>query len=519
MIIYSDRKRRIRPLQQIAEPRGLTGDSTRLLLELGELETGLLDAGWVDEAGALDRAVRGAAHLYLGRPSPCSIPLELDEIARHVLPREVEVSTAEGFAYYALHPSAYAKAAAEFAAQHDASRIQVIGLRTIGGTLSAVVAAELEHRGWTVNRVTVRPCGNPFDRRVRLPAVDAAGWHAVVDEGPGLSGSSFGAAVSELLAAGVEASKIVLFPSWNPDPGQLNNQQARQLWSATRRYVADGGAVPGGQEISGGHWRRQLLSNSAWPAVQPQHERRKFLDLEARAISRFCGLGGYGERALRAASILAEQRFGPPVKGCRDGYLRLEFMEGAQVTEASPEFLQHVARYLAARGELPVTDHAPAGESLLEMIAVNCEKAGLAAPQLQLPPEAPAVQVDGRLLPHEWLSTPNGYVKTDAIDHAADHFLPGGPVDIAWDLAGAEVEFRLNRDARDYLLARYQREKPDTGLAERLPFFRIAYLAFRMGYAAMAAETLNGSIDARRFRTMYGSYRKRLKAALAEAAG
>ncbi len=467
----------------------------------------------------MGRAVQAAAHRYLGRPSPWCIPEQLDRLERSGLPQEVEVSTAEGFAYYGLYPDTYAKAAAEFAAETEAARIQVIGLRTIGGTLSAVVVAELEYRGWKVDRITVRPTGHPFDRRVSLPRFDVSGWHAVVDEGPGLSGSSFGATVSGLLDGGADASKIVLFPSWNPDPSQLNNEQARRIWSMARRYVAAADVVPAGVEISGGEWRRHLLANSSWPAVQPQHERRKFLDIGNRTITRFCGLGDYGERALETASTLAERGFTAPVRGYLDGFLSLEFVEGAQVTEASPALLQRLGHYLTARRELPVIEQAQAVESLTEMIAVNCQKTGLTAPNLPCPPAVAPAQVDGRLLPHEWLSTTSGYIKTDAVDHACDHFFPGGPVDPAWDLAGAEVEFRLDSDGRDYLIACYQRQRPDAGVEERLSFYRIAYLAFRMGYAAMAAETLNGSIDARRFRTMYGSYRKRLKAALAKAAG
>ena len=32
-----------------------------------------------------------------------------------------------------------------------------------------------------------------------------------------------------------------------------------------------------------------------------------------------------------------------------------------------------------------------------------------------------------------------------------------------------------------------------------LPFYRIAYLAFRVGYATLAAQTLTGTDDGRRF--------------------
>jgi hypothetical protein len=70
------------------------------------------------------------------------------------------------------------------------------------------------------------------------------------------------------------------------------------------------------------------------------------------------------------------------------------------------------------------------------------------------------VELDGRMLPHEWLITEAGYKKTDALDHHDDHFFPGAQ-DIAWDLAGAAVEFRMSPDA---LVDRYLREQRDPTL-------------------------------------------------------
>src|SRR5690606_21087948 len=61
------------------------------------------------------------------------------------------------------------------------------------------------------------------------------------------------------------------------------------------------------------------------------------------------------------------------------------------------------------------------------------------------------VHVDARLHPSEWLVSPQGdLVKTDAIDHSTDHFLVGAQ-DIAWDIAGAAVEFDLDTGERGAL--------------------------------------------------------------------
>ena len=103
-------------------------------------------------------------------------------------------------------------------------------------------------------------------------------------------------------------------------------------------------------------------------------------------------------------------------------------------------------------------------------------------------PEARPVALDARMMPHEWLQTSRGWLKADALEHHDDHFYPG-PQDIAWDLAGFSIEFDLDRTGEHYLLERFTRLSGDRAAA-RLPFYRAAYLAFRLGYTAMAGEPL-----------------------------
>jgi hypothetical protein len=110
--------------------------------------------------------------------------------------------------------------------------------------------------------------------------------------------------------------------------------------------------------------------------------------------------------------------------------------------------------------------------------------------------DAPAHAIDGRMMPHEWLRTAGGYVKTDAADHHADHFFPG-PQNVAWDAAGAALELGV--------------EIP----AAALPFYLTAYAAFRLGYVTMAAEALEGSADGRRFGALVVRRGSQLRALLA----
>ncbi|HYC31465.1 MAG TPA: hypothetical protein VEB59_04205, partial [Gemmatimonadales bacterium] len=126
------------------------------------------------------------------------------------------------------------------------------------------------------------------------------------------------------------------------------------------------------------------------------------------------------------------------------------------------------------------------------------------------------IALDGRMLPHEWLRGPRGHLKVDALDHHDDHFFPG-PRDIAWDLAGTCVEFGLDDSVASELIGRYRRLSRDHTIEARLPAHALAYLAFRTGYAAMSAESLRGSPDGERFRTLTEAYRSRLRGELARA--
>jgi hypothetical protein len=124
------------------------------------------------------------------------------------------------------------------------------------------------------------------------------------------------------------------------------------------------------------------------------------------------------------------------------------------------------------------------------------------------------VALDGRMLPHEWLRTPPGrYLKTDSVDHHADHFFPGCQ-DIAWDVAGACVEFALPPADRCRLTGQYRKLSGDRTIAARLGPHIIAYLAFRLGYAHLAAETLGDAPDGRRFAELAARYATELKTAL-----
>src|SRR5438045_8628238 len=82
------------------------------------------------------------------------------------LPETLTVSTPEGFAYYGLHPLAYADVLHKLIPLPP--RMVVIGIRTIGTTLSAVCCAAARRRGSQAERLTVRPVRHPYDRRTQF---------------------------------------------------------------------------------------------------------------------------------------------------------------------------------------------------------------------------------------------------------------------------------------------------------------------------------------------------------------
>ena len=112
------------------------------------------------------------------------------ELAKHP-PRHVRISHPEGFAYYALHPGDFADAVEDVDCGFP---VAVLGIRSVGTTLSAVACAALRKRGVRASRITVRPAGHPYDRITELTDAQRD-WvrqrhrdgsrFMVVDEGPG----------------------------------------------------------------------------------------------------------------------------------------------------------------------------------------------------------------------------------------------------------------------------------------------------------------------------------------------
>jgi hypothetical protein len=485
MSIYREQQRTCAStelLQELAASEGLTA-----LLRAAELECALADLGHPaapDSARLCDELARDFVSGARSRPPAIRF--------MHELPSEIVLRRPEGYAYYGLDPADYARVAARHA--RSGERALVLGVRSIGTSLSAVFGAALTLAGARVERITVRPGGHPFRRELcltaaQLQAIERArgGEYFVVDEGPGLSGSTFLAVAEALLCSGVPADRIVLCPSHECDPEKLVAEQASSRWRRFRKLVATPSrALLGGDELSAGAWRERVFaSEREWPASFARYERRKFL--LGGELHKFEGLPPYDAGPLARSEVLAQAGFAPEVRRAAPGYLRFAWCAGrpaALVDRA--QAVPMIASYIAFRArELRALQSDTS--ALAEMTRVNAaEVLGIELTPETLPLELPVI-ADGRLLPHEWLVTPGGaWVKVDGVDHGDDHLYPG-PVDVAWDLAGAAVEWRLDADGTQALLDRF-RYASGHDASGRLAAYERAYLCFRLGVTAMAGR-------------------------------
>ena len=526
MLVYGDRTRECEPAVVVGElATRLDGAHDALVaafIDASELAQGIADversARGVDARGAAsDRAMRLLVALaraiddsWTGRALSLEAVRDgLGELARGALPGCVQTRQAEGYAYYALYPEAYLVAVqrAPIAPDH------VIGIRSIGTGLAALVAAA---SGASLP-ATVRPFGEPHRREVAVAPELLAEWlrdphatFAVADEGPGLSGSSFGAVIDLLERHGIAADRVLCFPGHRGALGPAASPRHRARWERMHRYCIDAGelmrerlerwiaALVGPLEgplvdISAGAWRRvRYASEDEWPACFLQQERRKYLARTGSGtwLARFVGLGRTGERAYALALAASAAGFTPEVAGLAHGFLLERWLEGRPLEPRAFDrgaLVDRVGRYLAFR----TTRTGDGGATRDELIAMVRRNVTLGVGReaadhvcARMPAFEPRrVAIDGKLHAWEWLVQPDRtLVKTDAYDHHAAHDLIGCQ-DIAWDVVGATIELGLD-PCEEQQLATYVDADP-----RALAFLRPCYLAFQLGRAHLAATT------------------------------
>lgn len=543
---------------------------TNLFIDASELEQGI--AAYRDNALGYQQQGKSSAHQlwnsdWLGRAlhySATEVGLLADhrpmpqlvlkrvaqsfELWKWREVRSVTVKSLEGFAYYSLYPEMYMQAAYQFLDETQATPTVIVGILSIGAPLAAVITATLRANHRSTTMYTVRPHGHPFSRQLDLAGEGAMlarrfaahqQLHLIVDEGPGLSASSFGAVADWLEEHGLKRNRIVFFPSHANPLGPQASPAHRARWTTARKYfvpfedvfIKTGklaewcrdllGDVGELADISGGRWRAGLIAEAEWPPLHLWQERRKYRTSVAGQswLLKFAGLGHYGEDKLPLAQSLADAGFIVPIVGLRHGFMVSHWLEEARPLTAARRqeidraaFVAFLARYIAHRARhfptLPTAGATPT--QLFAMMRYNTAQAlGEDAAQtldkwqphlFGLTAVAQPVLTDNKMQAWEWLVLPNGrFLKADALDHHDSHDLIGAQ-DIAWDVVGAILELGLDEDETRQLLL-ISGLMGRLGLGQReLDFYTYAYIAFQIGYYTLAAQAMGDNAEAQRLR-------------------
>ncbi len=582
MLLYRKQERIAGTRGQLDEIYALAGriktdhhESARdLLMAFGEFESGVLDSlmperDSFDERTMLMReCALTTGHLLFasweGRRDDLlryreSFLKRIEKVYRAGLPEKIVMRASEGYAYYGIYPECYMEAAKKFWFDKRPEKAVCLGLRSIGASLSAAVSAVLEGLGTEVISFAVRPRGEPFQREFRIgerlerTLLSGAGsYFLIVDEGPGLSGSTMCSVAAGLSGLGAADGKIVFFPSWKTDGKNFLSQRARTVWQRHPKYCEffedtwlKSGKLQrsfpssGLADISTGNWRRLFYGREdLYPAAHPLHERRKYIcadGINSADVLRvdkdrlgpvffikFEGLGRYGKPVMQKAEMLAEAGFSPAPRGMTNGFAIYEFLNGKPLAPGKPgkALLDRICEYLLFTEMKFEAGGRPSFDDIIAMMAENIRES--LGPEWKgaeekyeffrgLYEEGRPVRVDGRMIPHEWLLTGRGYMKTDSLDHHSDQFFPRCQ-DIAWDLAGAVVEFGMDEECKQYLLERYSRLSGDGSVQARFPFYMAFYLSFRAGYARLSSDELGPVAEGRRFLLLAGRYKSLLGA-------
>jgi hypothetical protein len=474
----------------------------------------------------------------------------------------LRIKIPEGFAFYSLFPEQYCVSARQWEASHfsAASRqVVVVGLRSIGTTLSAVAAAALRSSGWKTRRLTVRPTGPPFNRGMQreVPSLGGIDHAIIVDEGPGMSGSSMAAAAEWVAKAGI--SDIAFLPGHREGPGTAGSSSVQRWWSNTPLYFSPLGTVRWNSEtlldllltksknhssrithiddVAAGKWRTWAFPReNQWPAVFKTFERNKFLSggTYPEILWKFNGLNSFSYNLRPGAkngfapfNELSKKEFTlAPIERC-NGFIAIPWIRGSRLSKAEsrdPAILQHLGRYIAHAAEpgLGSQEAHSAIQRLTEMLYLNVKEAlseeladqAVHSAKFAIEAGVSFTYGDGHLAPYEWVRTKTGKIfKTDNTGHNSDHTLIGKQ-SVLWDVAGTIIEWDLN-ERQCEAVARELRTREHQVDRKALGFYERAYAAFRMGFNSLGANQAGGDMAERsRLERASKRYEKKLVALL-----
>ena len=464
------------------------------------------------------RAVAGAVNIswisgFASQETPDLSAWEMLE--RESLLQRVTIRRCEGYAFYALYPEQYLAAARDLP-----PGTSVIGLRSIGTGLAALVSVACDSE----LVCTLRPIGDVYARTVavrtdleELISSRRRGVFAIVDEGPGRSGSSLGGVADYLEALGVPPDQIIFLPGHAGDLGPDAQAAHRHRWNKAKRLHIDfetlflndasrslptwfedvtGDAIAPLRDLSGGRWRG-VAARPAAPA-DPAREARKYLLTTASGtyLLKFVGLDSPTSGKFARATQLHAAGFSCAPVALRHGFLAEQWVVDARAPKDS-EIWPRIAPYLAFRAAtFPVNT---AGAPLAELVSAaryNISQAmgNVADVLFDIWPDDRVVAlqecvlpvyIDGRMHRWEWVGSASSVFKVDAIDHAQAHDLVGCQ-DIAWDVAGAVVEFEASDAERELLVRSVLGGR--AGAADLTALLTLCYLGFQIGWWGYCSE-------------------------------
>lgn len=481
------------------------------------------------------------------------------------------VKVPEGYAYYSLFPEQYFLSSKKWSIDHTApeGRVVIVGIRSIGTSLSAVVKVALQALGWHAHRFNMRPNGGPQEciAHINRESLRHADWAIVVDEGPGLSGSSMASVAEALVSAGMSRDTISFLPGHLNLPPVMETARVREWWERAPRHAVSLGDVKWGnlsltetlarktleiwpgehidsvRDLSDGSWRKlHYHSEEEWPALSLPFERTKFLYSTRsglRMLWKFAGLGPcpqngsswqewtFGEIFSRAGSGWCSPPLG---KGC--GFVAMSWIDGTPLKSADaadPTLVSDIGHYIADVAGPALSDegHEAAVERLHTMLRANVREIlgeNLEGEEFRsliktaLEGSCPASFGDGSLAPHQWLRARDGCVlKLGGISHWIDQTFIGKQ-SMLWDVAGARIEWNLDSIGEALLEAALE----DYGWninSEALRFYEIAYLAFRVGQTATSSQKVVEPSERERLLKASAAYRAMLEIKLELPAG
>lgn len=446
-----------------ADPAASLSTAREWLVFAGQLEQAVLDHAAVPE---VTRITDAAAALFLdalagvrAEQNHAALLTVLSETGPLLPDEPAAFRLPEGFAWYALDPRSHAMTAARWASAHAGARVCVIGLLSIGTALSAVVAEALRRAGINVvPRIVLRPAGHPFRRAVTLPEEMArADDVIVVDEGPGLSGSSMAAVADGLEGQGVAAERISFFPGHGHGPGPEADEKILRWWTPERCWL-----TPAPEQKSTGH--------------------RLFVGFAAIDGS----LTTLGALKFRRQQRLADYGFALRPAALDHGWLQLEG-GGTPLTRADLDaafitgtLAPHIAK-AAQRADMPGTCR-DAITRIGEALAATGESDGFTA-RAARETDGRLLAGDGRLHPAEWLRTPEGRsLKRNATGTEWEHSW-AGPQPMLWDVAGAIAEWEMRAEDESLLLAVLARDHGIEASAFALAFHMAGYCCLGLARA------------------------------------